>query len=69
MSVTLHDVARSPASRSRPSRTSSTTTRTSGPATRARVQAAIDELGYQPNLSARSLRSGRTGAIASPCPS
>ena len=34
------------------------------PATRARVEAAIDELGYQPNLTARSLRSGRTGAIA-----
>ena len=32
-------------------------------ATRAKVQAAIDELGYQPNLSARSLRSGRTGVI------
>ena len=34
------------------------------PATRARVEQAIAELGYQPNLSARSLRSGRTGAIA-----
>ena len=33
------------------------------PETRARVQAAIDELGYQPNLSARSLRSGRSGVI------
>jgi DNA-binding LacI/PurR family transcriptional regulator len=32
-------------------------------ATRAKVQAAIDELGYQPNLSARSLRSGKTGVI------
>lgn len=31
--------------------------------TRAVVRAAIDELGYQPNLSARSLRSGRTGVI------
>jgi DNA-binding LacI/PurR family transcriptional regulator len=31
--------------------------------TRARVQAAIAELGYQPNPSARSLRSGRTGVI------
>jgi DNA-binding LacI/PurR family transcriptional regulator len=34
------------------------------PATREKVQAAIDELGYTPNLTARNLRSGRTGAIA-----
>lgn len=33
------------------------------PATREKVQAAIETLGYQPNLSARSLRSGRTGVI------
>jgi len=33
------------------------------PATREKVQAAIAALGYQPNLSARSLRSGRTGVI------
>jgi DNA-binding LacI/PurR family transcriptional regulator len=33
------------------------------PATRERVLAAIKELGYQPNLSARGLRSGRTGVI------
>lgn len=32
-------------------------------ATRRRVQAAIDELGYQPNLSARNLRSGSSGLI------
>lgn len=32
--------------------------------TRARVRDAIDELGYQPNLSARGLRSGRTGVIS-----
>ncbi|GAA2225753.1 LacI family transcriptional regulator [Herbiconiux moechotypicola] len=31
--------------------------------TRAKVLEAIDELGYQPNLSARSLRSGRSGVI------
>jgi DNA-binding LacI/PurR family transcriptional regulator len=31
--------------------------------TRERVQAAIDELRYRPNLSARGLRSGRTGVI------
>ncbi len=33
------------------------------PATRERVLAAIKELGYRPNLSARGLRSGRTGVI------
>lgn len=33
-------------------------------ATREKVQRAIAELGYTPNLTARSLRSGRTGVIA-----
>ncbi|AWB85594.1 LacI family DNA-binding transcriptional regulator [Mycetocola zhujimingii] len=33
------------------------------PATRDKVLKAIAELGYKPNLSARSLRSGRTGVI------
>ncbi|NED99567.1 LacI family DNA-binding transcriptional regulator [Phytoactinopolyspora halotolerans] len=32
--------------------------------TRLKVQKAIDELGYRPNLSARSLRTGRTNIIA-----
>ncbi|UJW31275.1 LacI family transcriptional regulator [Saccharothrix sp. AJ9571] len=32
--------------------------------TRARVQASIDELGYRPNMAARSLRRGRTGLVA-----
>lgn len=35
-----------------------------GSTTRERVQRAIDELGYSPNLSARHLRNGRTGIIA-----
>jgi DNA-binding LacI/PurR family transcriptional regulator len=34
------------------------------PAMRAKVQEAIDELGYRPNLTARHLRKGRTGIIA-----
>src|SRR3954469_2115093 len=33
-------------------------------ATRAKVQVALDELDYRPNLSARSLRGGRTGVVA-----
>lgn len=32
--------------------------------TRARVEAAVAELGYRPNLTARSLRGGRSGIIA-----
>ncbi|MBM0237592.1 LacI family DNA-binding transcriptional regulator [Micromonospora sp. ATA32] len=35
-----------------------------GAQTRQKVQQAIDELGYAPNLSARHLRRGRTGMIA-----
>ncbi|MBC7291267.1 MAG: LacI family DNA-binding transcriptional regulator [Actinotalea sp.] len=34
------------------------------PAVRERVQKAITELGYQPNMTARFLRGGRTGMIA-----
>ena len=34
------------------------------PETRARVQRAVDELGYRPNLTARRLRTGRSGLIA-----
>lgn len=34
------------------------------PGMRERVQRAIDELGYRPNLTARHLRKGRTGIIA-----
>lgn len=34
------------------------------PELRARVQAAIDELGYRPNLTARRLVTGRTGMLA-----
>jgi DNA-binding LacI/PurR family transcriptional regulator len=34
------------------------------PATRGRVQAAIEELGYRPNLSGRSLATGRSSVLA-----
>lgn len=34
------------------------------PATRAKVQQAIAELGYRPNMTARNLRRGRSGVIA-----
>ncbi|WP_164983891.1 LacI family DNA-binding transcriptional regulator [Cellulomonas endophytica] len=34
-----------------------------GPDTRSRVMQAVDELGYEVNAAARSLRTGRTGAI------
>lgn len=34
------------------------------PQTRARVQQVLEELGYQPNAAARTLRRGRTGMIA-----
>lgn len=38
------------------------------PETRARVHAAIEELDYRPNLSARSLRRGRSGIVAMAVP-
>ncbi|MEZ5863279.1 MAG: LacI family DNA-binding transcriptional regulator [Geminicoccaceae bacterium] len=38
------------------------------PATRARVEAAIAELGYLPNLVARSLVAARTGMVAALIP-
>ncbi|MEW9552954.1 LacI family DNA-binding transcriptional regulator [Nonomuraea sp. NPDC050783] len=34
------------------------------PATRTKVERALSQLGYRPNLSARNLRQGRTGVIA-----
>lgn len=63
MAVTLHDVARAAGvSIKTVSEVVNHSTRVA-PATRARVEAAVAELGYQPNLSARRLRSGRTGVI------
>ncbi|MCS5716301.1 LacI family transcriptional regulator [Herbiconiux sp. CPCC 205716] len=63
MSITLHDVARLAGVSIK---TVSNVVHDSPgirPETRARVLAAIEELGYRPNLTARGLRSGRTGAI------
>lgn len=40
-----------------------------GPATRLRILDIIEELGYRPNLSARGLRSGKTGVIGLAVPS
>ncbi|HEY3558252.1 MAG TPA: LacI family DNA-binding transcriptional regulator [Kribbella sp.] len=39
------------------------------PATRARVQASLEALGYRPNTAARRLRTGRTGTITLAVPS
>ncbi|MGC4940342.1 LacI family DNA-binding transcriptional regulator [Kribbella sp. DT2] len=39
-------------------------TGSASPATRLRVQAAIEELGYRPNVTARRLATGRTGTVA-----
>lgn len=63
MAITLHDVAR----RAGVSIKTVSNVINNAPyvrdATREKVLAAVAELGYQPNLSARSLRSGRTGVI------
>ncbi|HYJ50701.1 MAG TPA: LacI family DNA-binding transcriptional regulator [Microbacterium sp.] len=64
MSVTLHDVARAAGVSIKTVSNVINDYPHVRPDTRARVNQAIAELGYQPNLSARSLRSGRTGAIA-----
>lgn len=63
MAVTLRDVAlRAGVSTRTVSNVVNNFTHVS-PAMRARVQAALDELNYTPNLLARSLRRGRTGII------
>ena len=65
--VTIGDVAaRRRASRSRPSRRSSTTATASPRRRRARVRAVIDELGYEASLVAQSLRNHRTNVIGDP---
>jgi len=64
MSVTLHDVARAAGVSIKTVSNVINDYPHVRPDTRERVQTAINALGYQPNLSARSLRSGKTGAIA-----
>lgn len=63
MAVTLHDVARAAEVSIKTVSNVVNDYPHVRPATRARVEAAIAELGYRPNLSARSLRRGRTGVI------
>lgn len=64
MSVTLHDVARLAGVSIKTVSNVVNDYPHVKPETRERVRAAIDSLGYQPNLSARGLRSGRTGVIS-----
>lgn len=64
MSVTLHDVAREAGVSIKTVSNVINDYPHVRPDTRERVQTAITALGYQPNLTARSLRSGKTGAIA-----
>ncbi|PPF45081.1 LacI family transcriptional regulator [Rathayibacter sp. AY1B7] len=63
MAVTLHDVARAADVSIKTVSNVINDYPHVRPATRSRVQAAIAQLGYRPNLSARSLRRGRTGVI------
>ena len=64
MAVTLHDVARLAGVSIKTVSNVINDYPHIRPETRERVERAIAELGYTPNLTARSLRSGRTGAIA-----
>jgi len=64
MAVTLHDVARVAGVSIKTVSNVINDYPHIRPATKQRVEEAIAELGYTPNLTARNLRSGRTGAIA-----
>ena len=64
MAVTLHDVARAAGVSIKTVSNVINDYPYIRDSTREKVMAAIAELGYQPNLSARGLRSGRTGAIS-----
>ena len=64
MAVTLHDVARRAGVSIKTVSNVVNGYAHVSPATRARVEQAVAELGYRPNLSARSMRGGRSGIIA-----
>jgi DNA-binding LacI/PurR family transcriptional regulator len=64
MAITMHDVARSAGVSIKTVSNVINDYPHIRPGTKQRVVDAIAALGYQPNLSARSLRSGRTGMIA-----
>ena len=64
MAVTLHDVARIAGVSIKTVSNVINDYPHIRPATKQRVEDAIAELGYTPNLTARNLRSGRTGEIA-----
>lgn len=64
MAVTLHDVARAAGVSIKTVSNVINDYPYVRPATRERVLTAVSDLGYQPNPHARSLRSGRTGAIS-----
>jgi DNA-binding LacI/PurR family transcriptional regulator len=64
MSITMHDVARLAGVSIKTVSNVINDYQHIRPATRERVTAAIEELGYRPNLTARGLRSGRTGVIS-----
>lgn len=64
MAITMHDVARAAGVSIKTVSNVINDYPHIRPDTRQRVLDSISELGYQPNLSARGLRSGRTGAIS-----
>lgn len=63
MAATLHDVARLAGVSIKTVSNVVNNFEQVRPETRAKVQAAIETLSYQPNISARNLRSGRSGVI------
>jgi DNA-binding LacI/PurR family transcriptional regulator len=64
MSITMHDVARLAGVSIKTVSNVVNDYPHIRPETRDRVTAAIEQLGYRPNLTARGLRSGRTGVIS-----